>query len=203
MSQRLRYTKYELTAKIHNDKQTAKIRKDMSIPSPPPPGPLPSPRTLATRNYDPSNPSQWNPYSIAMQAAEQNRTRNTDFIHGNNKEGAGVGGASAGESHENDEDRGGGFGAWFRGFGGGGQEGAAGAENGGVYGGSEAGAAAAGRGRGWWGNGGGAGEGNGGAAGVAARAGSPVETQVKALVEMGFAEVQETAGLCCCGVGKV
>ncbi|CAM9840068.1 unnamed protein product [Scytosiphon promiscuus] len=36
------------------------------------------------RNYDPSNPSQWNPYSIAMQAAQQNRTRNTDFIHNTN-----------------------------------------------------------------------------------------------------------------------
>ncbi|CAN0405764.1 unnamed protein product [Pylaiella littoralis] len=68
------------------------------------------------RNYDPSNPSQWNPYSVAMQAAQQNRTRNTAFIQSSTVEGGGGGGGGGGEG----EHRAGGIGAWFRGSGGGG-----------------------------------------------------------------------------------
>ena len=151
------------------------------------------------RNYDPSNPSQWNPYSIAMQAAEENRTRNADFMGNNSSnnpaqshEGEGAGGARAG--HSNGEADGGpggrGIGAWFRGLGGGagqGSGGAGAAENGGVGGGN---AAPTGRGGRWWGMGGGGDRINE----DGMKFSSPVQKQVKVLVEMGFEEVSDVTG---------
>eukprot|EP00903_Cladosiphon_okamuranus_P021462 g19730.t1 len=170
------------------------------------------------RNYDPSNPSQWNPYSIAMQAAQQNRARNTDFIQNNNTSegGGGDGGptsSNAGGGGGDGEDRGGGIGTWFRGGGDAGPassnadgEGGHGEDRSGGIGGWFRGI---GGGRSGGGGGGGdtanasSGDYNGGYAGGGAasapwRAGgtnsggamgaSPVELQVQALKEMGFEE---------------
>lgn len=146
------------------------------------------------RHYDPTNPSQWNPYSIAMQAAEQNRNRNADFTSTNSTsnpswrppDGAGAGEAAEGGSNEAEEDRGKkGIGAWFRGLTGG----VGAAENGGV--GGVTGTASAGRGGGWWGNG--EARGGGGGNGEVGKLSSPAAAQVKALVEMGFEEVSSMA----------
>lgn len=140
-----------------------------------------------------------------MQAAQQNRVRNTDFLHNTNtahEEGGGGfnngdaggfsnGGAGSGES----EDRGGGIGAWFRGIGGGGDQqdgktsGSPQPANDGNSGGwGWGGGGVPGKGGGWWGKG----DAGDAAAAGAARvvAGSPVEVQVLALKEMGFAEVR-------------
>ncbi|CAM9620883.1 unnamed protein product, partial [Ectocarpus fasciculatus] len=143
------------------------------------------------RNYDPSVASQWNPYSIAMQAAQENRTRNTDYVaHNNNDNDCRGGGGGGGE----EEDAGGGIGAWFRGIGGGGgeqqeQEGRLGPQqtngyNNDGYNNGGGASTAQGRGRGWWPGGGG----TAAAAVPKAVPGSPVEVQVQALQDMGFAE---------------
>lgn len=110
--------------------------------------PLPDP---SSRTYDPANPSEWNPYSVAMQAAEANRNRNNVSNSSPRRpkdlSKIGVGGsgsAKAGPTSSNnnqptsgtgrDSDtgngqppaeggEGGGIGAWFRGFGGGAKNG--------------------------------------------------------------------------------
>lgn len=128
-----------------------------------------------------------------MQAAQQNRTRNTDFIqNGNDASEGGAGGdpngVSNGTGGGEGEDRGGGIGAWFRGLGGGGggeeesKQDPVASSN---YNNNDAGYDYYGSG------GGGGGRSIGGAVVTRVAAGSPVETQVQALQEMGFAEVRE------------
>lgn len=124
-----------------------------------------------------------------MQAAEQNRNRNTDFTATNSTsnpswkppDGASTGDAAEGGSSEAEEDRRKkGIGAWFRDLTGGGGAG----ENGG-NGGGAGGTASAGRGGRWWGNGEARGTND-----EIGKLSSPAAAQVKALVEMGFEEVR-------------
>lgn len=97
------------------------------------------------------------------------------------------GGATAADSPEGDGERGGGIGAWFRNLGGGKAEEGGGSGTTGTDTSSNTGAAGWTRGS-WWGGGG-----DGRRAGGGERPGSPVETQVRALQEMGFPEVRRGA----------